>query len=117
MTRKIIIGLVLAVVALIAFNFVATGEITLIPTSPLSAEARALEKLHERFVSATHQLNQAEKTAGVSGLDTSADAQSALIEMDRIERELKELKGKTIASEEIIKIDEILADIQKIRNK
>jgi hypothetical protein len=116
MAKKIILGIVLAAVALVAFNFVATGEITLIPTTPLSAEARALNRLHERFVAATHQLNQAEKAAGVSGLDTSADAQAALSELDQIEKELNELKGKTIASEDINKIDEILGNIQKIRS-
>jgi len=116
MAKKIILGIVLAAVALVAFNFVATGEITLIPTTPLSAEARALNRLHERFVAATHQLNQAEKTAGVSGMDTSADAQAALQELDQIEKELKELKGQTIAAQDISRIDEILGNIQKIRS-
>lgn len=117
MTKKIAAGIALAAVALIAFNYVTTGEITLIPTTPLSAEARALNHLHQRFVSATHQLNQAEKAAGVSGIDTSADAQAALSELDRVELELKELKGKTIASEDIAKIDQILSDIRKIRSR
>ena len=116
MAKKIILGIVLAAVALVAFNFVSTGEITLIPTTPLSAEARAFNRLHERFVAATHQLNQAEKSAGVTGMDTSADAQAALNELDQIEKELKELKGQTIAAEDINKIDEVLANIQKIRS-
>jgi hypothetical protein len=116
MAKKIILGVVLAAVALVAFNFVATGEFTLIPTTPLSAEARAFNRLNERFVAATHQLNQAEKAAGVSGIDTSADAQAALRELDQVEKELKELKGQTIAAEDINKIDEILANIQKIRS-
>jgi hypothetical protein len=116
MTKKIAAGIALAAVALIAFNYVTTGEITLIPTTPLSAEARELSQLHERFVSATHRLNQAEKAAGATGLDTSADAQAALSELDSIALALKELKGKTIASEDIAKIDQILADIQKIRS-
>ncbi|HEU5180851.1 MAG TPA: hypothetical protein VFW45_08660 [Candidatus Polarisedimenticolia bacterium] len=115
MTKKIAAGIVFAAVALIAFNYVSTGEITLIPTTPLSAEARQLGQLHDRFVAATHHLNQAEKAAGATGLDTSSDAQAALAELDSIEHDLKELKGKTIASEEIVKIDQILADIAKIR--
>ena len=117
MAKKFIVGIVLAVVALLAFNFVATGEITLIPTTPLSAEARTLNHLYERFVAATHQINQAEKAAGASGIDTTADVQSAMNELDQIEKELKELKGKTIAPEEINKIDEILGNIQKVRNR
>ena len=117
MTKKIAAGIALAAVALIAFNYVSTGEITLIPTTPLSAEARQLSQLHDRFVTATHRLNQAGKAAGATGLDTSSDAQAALTELDSIERELKELKGKTIASEEIVKIDQILADIAKIRGR
>jgi hypothetical protein len=117
MAKKIIVGIVLAVVALVAFNFVATGEITLIPTTPLSAEARALNHLYERFVAATHQINQAEKAAGASGIDTTGDVQAAMSELDQIEKELKELKGKSIAPEEIAKIDEILGNIQKVRNR
>ncbi|HEV8374868.1 MAG TPA: hypothetical protein VGR38_01395 [Candidatus Polarisedimenticolia bacterium] len=117
MAKKIILGLVLAVVALLAFNFVSTGEITLIPTTPLSAEARTLNRLYERFVAATHQLNQAQQSSGVSGLDTTADAQAALTEMEQIERELKELKGRTTAPDQIARIDEILGNIQKIRDK
>jgi hypothetical protein len=116
MTKKIAFGIALAAVALIAFNYVTTGEITLIPTTPLSAEARELNQLHERFVTATHHLNQAEKAAGATGLDTSSEAQAALSELDSIEFSLKELKGKTSASEETAKIDQILADIQKIRS-
>jgi hypothetical protein len=115
MTKKIAAGIAFAAVALIAFNYVSTGEITLIPTTPLSAEARQLSQLHDRFVAATHRLNQAEKAAGATGLDTSSDAQAALNDLDSIEQELKVLKGKTIASEEIVKIDQILADIAKIR--
>jgi len=115
MTKKIIAGIVLAMAGLLAFNYVTTGEITLIPTTPLSAEARALNNLHERFVAATHQLNQAEKAAGATGIDTTADAQAAMNELDQIEKELKELRAKTSAPEEIGRIDEILDNIQKIR--
>src|SRR5262245_31000043 len=117
MTKKIAFGIALAAVALIAFNYVTTGEITLIPTTPLSAEARELNTLHERFVTATHQLNQAGKAAGATGMDTSSEAQAALSELDSIELRLKELKGQTTAPEEIAKIDQILADIQKIRTR
>ena len=117
MTKKIAAGIALAAVALIAFNYVSTGEITLIPTTPLSAEARQLGQLHDRFVTATHRLNQAEKAAGATGLDTSSDAQAALTELDSIERELKELKGKTTAADENAKIDQILSDIARIRGR
>ena len=115
MTKKIALGIALAAVALIAFNYVTTGEIKLIPTTPLSAEARELSQLHERFVAATHRLNQAEKAAGATGLDTSSEAQAALSELDSVELALKDLKGRTTAGEEIARIDQILADIQKIR--
>ena len=80
-----------------------------------TAEARALNNLHERFVAATHQLHQAEKAAGATGIDTTADAQAAMNELDQIEKELKELRAKTSAPEEIGRIDEILDNIQKIR--
>ena len=117
MAKKLIIGIVLAAVALIAFNFVSTGEITLIPTTPLSAEARALNQLDARFVAATHRLNQAEKAAGASGIDTTADVQAAMSELDQIEKELKELKGNAIAPQQINRIDELLGNIQKIRSR
>jgi hypothetical protein len=117
MAKKIILGIVLATLGLIAFNIVTHGEFALIPTTQLSAEARQLASLDARFVSATHQLNQAEKAAGATGLDTTADAQAALRELDQIETELKELKGKSIDAGQISRIDEILGNIQKIHNR
>jgi hypothetical protein len=116
MAKKVIIGIALAAVALIAFNFVSTGEITLIPTTPLSAEARALNSLDERFVAATHKLNQAEKAAGATGIDTTADAQAAMSELDQIEKELQALKGNAVTPAQASRIDELLGNIQKIRS-
>ena len=115
MTKKVLTGIVLILAGVIAFNWITSGEVTLIPSSPLSAEGRELSRLHERFVAATHQYNQAGRAAGVSGMDTTADAQAAMEELNQIEKELQDLKTKPLSQAEMSQVDEILSNIHKLK--
>jgi CHASE3 domain sensor protein len=103
------------VVALLTLNFLTTGEVTLVPTTPLAAHARAVDRLEDRFVTAAHEYTQAERSAGLTGMDTTSQAQAALEELNRIEAELKNLLAGNPAADERAKIEEILARIDKVR--
>ena len=53
---------------------------------------------------------------GLSGMDTTAEAASALAEVDRIERELKE-RARTAPPETKARIDKLLARVSTVKGK
>ena len=114
-TKNLVIAVVLGVVALLALNFLTTGELTLVPTTPLAAHAREVDRLEDRFVTAAHEYTQAGRAAGMTGMDTTSQAQAALEDLNRIEAELKSLQAGNPTPEERAKIEEILAKIEKVR--
>jgi hypothetical protein len=115
MAKKILIGVLVGLVALVAFNYFTTGRMGILPSSQLSAEGRALDRLEERFVAAMHRLNQAGRTAGMSGMDTTADAQAAIDDLNAIERELEAMKAQNPSSQDRRKIDELISNIRRAR--
>ena len=116
MTKKVLAGIALVLGGVVAFNWFTTGEVALIPSTPLSAETRTLNRLEERFVAATHRYYQAGHAAGVSGMDTTSEAQAALGELTQVENELQDLKGKNPAPADLKKIDEILSNIRRVKS-
>jgi outer membrane murein-binding lipoprotein Lpp len=90
-------GLILVVLlvagALLAYNYVHTGKLTLIPSSTSKAEQQ-LQELEQRLDSARRQFEAAGRAAGVAGVDTTADAEAARREVERVESDLKELRGQ-----------------------
>ena len=92
--KKIVVVLVLAVAGLLVFNFVRTGEVTLIPASTASAEGRQLEELADRFEMARKQFGQAGRTASLGGVDTTSDADAALRTVHEVEEALDRLTAK-----------------------
>ncbi len=91
--RTLIVVVVLALVALVAYNYVTTGKIAIIPRS-LSADQKAVERLEKRFEAARSQFNQAGRAAGISGADTTADAEAARREVERVDAELREMMDR-----------------------
>jgi hypothetical protein len=92
--KKIVLILVFAVAGLLAFNYVRTGEVTLIPAGSATAEGRQLDDLADRFEAARKQYGQAGRTAGLSGMDTTSDADAALRTVHDVEKALGQLKAK-----------------------
>jgi hypothetical protein len=115
MSKKVLIGVFAGLLGLIAFNWITTGEAALIPTTPLSAEGRNLARLEGEFVSATHDYYQASRSAGLTGADTTASARAALEELDRIEAELLEMQKNHPTPADSRRIDQILANLQKVK--
>ncbi len=115
MSKKVLIGVFVALLGLIAFNWFTTGEVALIPATPLSAEGRELSRLEGEFAAATHDYYQASRSAGMTGVDTTAEARAALNELDRIERVLLELRRDNPTPAHSRRIDQMLENIQKVR--
>jgi cytochrome c-type biogenesis protein CcmH/NrfG len=114
--KNIITIAVVVVVALVAFNYFQTGEFKLLPGSSMSEEEHELNRLKGDFRRAAQAYRQAGRAAGVSGMDTTADAAAALKSVDGVERDLKTLKKRTKDPEVKTKIDDLLAEIKKYKD-
>ena len=115
MSKKVLAGVFLGLLGLIAFNWFTGGEAALIPTTPLSAEGRQLARLEGEFVTATHDYYQAGRAAGMTGTDTTAEARAALVELDRIEKELQDLRRQNLTPSDSRRVDQILENIRKVK--
>jgi len=115
MSKKILTAVFVCLLGLMAFNWFTTGEVALIPTTPLSAEGRELARLEGEFASVTHDYYQAGRAAGMTGMDTTSEARAALNEMDRIEKALQELRRNNPTPANSRRIDQMLENIQKVR--
>ena len=113
--KNLITIAVVVVVALIAFNYFQTGEFKILPSSSMSEEERELNRLKGEFRRAAQVYRQAGRSAGVSGLDTTSDAEAALTTVDGVERDLKKLRRRTKDAEVKSKIDDLLAEIKKYK--
>jgi len=90
---KKLIVLVLVVLAVwIGVNYVRTGHLTLFP-SALSPEAQRLHDLEAELAAVQAQIEQAGRTAGMTGLDTSADVAALTIRKAKIEKEIAAARG------------------------
>ncbi|MDX2436167.1 MAG: hypothetical protein QNL88_03850 [Acidobacteriota bacterium] len=109
--KNLITIAVVVVIALVAFNYYQTGEFKLLPGSAMSDEAREVNSLRGDFRQATQQYRQAGRSAGLSGLDTTSDAASALSAIDGVERDLKKLRKQVEDPKVRQEIDELLEEI------
>jgi uncharacterized membrane protein YccC len=89
----LLVVIVVVLAALLAHNYVHTGRLTLVPPPPFQAEQQ-LGQLEKRFDRARAQFEQPGRAAGISGVDTSADAEAARREVERIDAELKALRNQ-----------------------
>lgn len=114
--KNLVVIIVVVVVALVAFNYFQTGEFKLLPGSSMSPEEQELNRLKGEFRRAAQAYRQAGRSAGVSGLDTTADAGAALAAVDGVERDVKQLRKRTKDPEVLAKIDDLLAEIKKYKD-
>jgi hypothetical protein len=96
--RKVAIVVALLVAGLVAYNYMSGGG------GPLSDDQAMLEDLEYRFDEARRKMSGAGRSAGLTGIDTSSDAESARLEIDRIlnsaEKLAREADRETRASAE-----------------
>ena len=67
---------------------------TIIPVSSLSEEEQELKELESRFDTARSRMAQANRAAGMTGMDTTADAEAAVRQVERVEKELKAVMAR-----------------------
>lgn len=98
MAKRIVLVLVLVAGALFAYNYMTTGKLTLIPSATLSDEERELDGLEAQIKQSLREFAGAGRAAGLSGVDTTSDAESARVQVQKVERRLDEMGRKVSAS-------------------
>jgi hypothetical protein len=114
MSKKILVLAVLLVGGLFTYNYVTTGELTLVPSFTLSETQQELRSLERRMDRAVKELSQAGRSAGLAGIDTSQQAEVALIDLKQIAKELKVLAKKVDSEKDRARIDEHLIRIGRL---
>lgn len=115
--KKILVAIAILAAALIAYNYTTTGNLTLVPSLALSEDERALKGLEDRFSAATRQYSQASRTAGLSGMDTTADAEAALRSVRQIEKDLQALRKKLSSQSAAQRADYLAAAIREFSGR
>lgn len=87
-----LIGLV--VVALLAYNLVTTGELTLRLPGGGSAEEKLLRGLEQQLDAAKREFSQAGRAAGLTGADASLNAEGLRRRAEAVEEGLDRLQDK-----------------------
>ena len=90
--KKVLVLLVVVVVALLAYNFLTTGKLSLVPGPSMSEQEQQVARLEGDLKSARTSFRQASRAAAVSGVDFTAEAAVALAEVDTIEKALVSLE-------------------------
>ena len=113
--RNLITIAVVVVIGLVAFNYFTTGEFKVLPGSSMSPEERDVNRLKGDFRRAAQEYRQAGRQAGISGMDTTAAAEIALITVAGVERDLNLLR-KDISDPKVLdSIDELLEEVKKFK--
>jgi len=75
-----------------------------------------LSEFQARLDAAERSYQSAGRAAGLSGMDTSAEAASAAAEVEQVERELRE-RARTASPDVKVRIDQLLARASAIESK
>src|SRR5258705_13235488 len=75
-----------------------------------------LSELQARLDAAERSYQSAGRAAALSGVDTTADAASAIGEVEQIEHELKE-RSRTASPETKVQIGKLLARVSTVKSK
>jgi hypothetical protein len=75
-----------------------------------------LTELQAQLDAAERSYQSAGRAAGLSGMDTTAEAASSLAEVERIERELEE-RSRTASPETKARIDRLLSRVSTVKSK
>ena len=115
MVKRLVVLIVVLAGALLAYNYFTTGNLTLMPGATLSAEEQELNDLEAQLKQEVRQFAQAGRAAGLSGVDTTASAEAARVEIEKIQRRLDELERKASATvkEKVRKLEQELREAKE----
>jgi len=115
MSKKIGLAAFLFVAALAGYNFVTTGNLTLIPSAHESPEMQHMNALDARVSELGNQITKAGQMAGMSGMDTTGDVEHAMNDLEKTEKEIEAVKEKTSSSEIRARCERLIARSRSLR--
>ena len=113
--RSLLTLVVLVVVGLVAFNFITTGELKLLPGGSMSGGEHELNRLQGEFRAAARDYREAGRAVAMSGVDATDAASAALSEIDRIEEDVREFRKKAATPELKAAADKLLGEIARYK--
>ncbi len=88
--KKLLALVVFVVIVGVAANYLIKGGLPFMKS--LSGEEQQVNSLRSELRAAQQEYRQAGRAAGMTGMDTTADASAILAKVDRIETKVKNLK-------------------------
>jgi hypothetical protein len=89
--KKIVLLIVVVAGLWLGVNYVRTGQATFFPQTESAAEQR-LHDLEKQLDDVNAQMNQAGRTAGLTGMDTTADVSALMVKKEQLEKAIAEAK-------------------------
>jgi hypothetical protein len=113
--KSLLILILMVVIGLLVFNYLATGELKLLPGGSGAGSEQELNRLQGEFRSAAREYRQAQKSVAVSGVDATDQASAALAEVDRIEQEVRQFAKKASTPELKAAAEKLLKEIAQYK--
>ena len=89
--KRIVLLIVVVAGLWIGVNYVRTGQVTFFPRTESPAEQR-LHDLEKELEGVNAQINQAGRTAGMTGMDTTQDVSALMVRKQGLEKAIAEAK-------------------------
>ena len=115
--KKLAAILVLVLAGWVGYQYSQTGQLPFGSSTPSTPEEQELASLFDQFRTAQKQFQSAGRQAGMTGLDTTAEADAALQTVNQVEKALERLKGKITSQEGREKADELALEIRAFKAK
>jgi len=112
--KKVLALVVFVGIIAVAANVMVKGGLPFMQS--LSEEEEELNRLRSELRAAVGEYRQAGRAAGLSGLDTTADAEAAIAAVDRIEKELADLRRELTsgaAKEAAQRLEDAITDFKQ----
>jgi hypothetical protein len=93
--KKVVLLIVVLVGIWLGVNYMRTGQISFAP-SVVSAEEQHVRDLERQISVINDQMNQAGRTAGMTGMDTTQDVSALMVKKDKLQKELEEARKRLL---------------------
>ncbi|HZM70403.1 MAG TPA: hypothetical protein VFB95_08555 [Candidatus Cryosericum sp.] len=91
--RKLVVLVLVALALWIGVNYLRTGRLSLVPGAG-DPEAQRLHDLEAELAAVQAQIDQAGRSAGLTGIDTTADVAALTAKKAQIEKEIAAARGR-----------------------
>ena len=93
--KKVVLLIVVLVGIWLGVNYVRTGQFSLMPAA-VRAEEQHVRDLRQQIAALKEQMEQAGRTAGMTGMDTTHDVSALMVKKEKLEKELQEAEKRLL---------------------